>query len=1088
MQRIGVQLAADGAAEYLATLKSGADAEQAIGAAATDAVRGVNALDDGAQRASKGVIEFGKDGNITVRMLDGLEGASGDAAKDALGLGEDASKAAGGIDGLGDAADRAGKESTSLGDDAEKGGEGLSFLEHAAVGAARKLGELAVEGAQAAAQAIVDFAKDGIKAAGDFEGGMNTFAATVGGELDTSGLHLDDFKQLFISLGRDLPVSTAEVQQAAIEMSKGGIDPATIAAGGLKQALQFAAASGLGLADAAQISAKILQGWTPLAASAADKTAFFASSTDLLTKATTAAATNVDQLSLGLFNVQGTAQSAGVSFNDTVTTLALLTPSFNSSATAGDSMKNMISRLIPQTDTAAKAMADLGLLTQDGTSAFYDANGAFLGMRHAAGLLDKAFDGLSDAQRAERLQTIFGNDAKNAANVLIKAGIKGYDDITKKIALQNGVAEQAAKKQQGFNVATDNLMGSLEALQITIFSAALPALTKIVGLLAGGINVVTDYAAATLEGKTALSGIASFIGATAVPALVGLTAATTAYAVASGLAAIGGVQNLGLALVLVGQRAILAAGSLTAAAGAAALAALPFIAIGAAVAVTALKFQEFNAKVAGATQQLLNSKPFWTDGTTALENYGAASEATQQKLAPVANALRGQRDLLEQQVESLGRRAAAGLVTDEQYQKEFESLNAQANALQIASHQLDDMVGAELKAQAASLTATAALDTMRGGTEELGGQVHLTADEMEKFIKKIEDIKEKGGAALQGYATTQSEFLGGVEQRQADHAATIADLEAKKQKATTDEQKQGIDDQIRQANDSYHDQEQAAAASYVRQQKEQQQHLGQMLIDYTVAQAQLGNISKDKAAIITSALEKEYGLQKSSVASTFLEMAGSIDKFAHSSNQDVSSLTKTLHDQQGQAADTQRAMDGYAKTYTATAVNNFIDAKGDADDYIESLETVPTRVQSTMELPSIDERDREMRTIRDHINDIPNTKSVIINVEYRERGAPTSGRATGGPMTAMQPYLVGERGPEMIIPDRDSYVLNASETRRAMASPPMGGSNSSYSRVTNLSVTIQGNGVTYGDVVAGVRAGLQAEGQDADVRIRTGVQ
>ena len=45
---------------------------------------------------------------------------------------------------------------------------------------------------------------------------------------------LDKFKNLFIGLGRDLPVSTAEVQQAAINLVKGGIDPATVAAGGLR--------------------------------------------------------------------------------------------------------------------------------------------------------------------------------------------------------------------------------------------------------------------------------------------------------------------------------------------------------------------------------------------------------------------------------------------------------------------------------------------------------------------------------------------------------------------------------------------------------------------------------------------------------------------------------------------------------------------------------------------------------------------------------------------------------------------------------------------------------------------------------------
>lgn len=1088
MQRVGVALAADGAAEYFATLDRVNQAGAALISATQSLVAALNRYDDQAGKAGQATAELVADTKPAEQAFHQLDMFAGDAGESVLGVGKDASKAAGGVDGLGDAADRAGEESKGLGDDAEEGARGLSFMEQAAVGAARKLGELAVEGAAAAAQAIVDFAKDGIKAAGDFEGGMNTFAATVGQELDTSGLHLDDFKQLFISLGRDLPVSTAEVQQAAIEMSKGGIDPATIAAGGLKQALQFAAASGLGLADAAQISAKILQGWVPLAASAADKTAFFSSSTDLLTKATTAAATNVDQLSLGLFNVQGAAHSTGVSFNDTVTTLALLTPAFNSSASAGDSMKNMLLSLIPKSSAAASAMADLGLLTKNGTSAFYDAQGSFIGMRATAEKLQKALGGLSEAQRTEALRTIFGNDALNAANVLVQAGAKGYDDITKKIALQNGVAEQAAKKQEGFNVALDNMGGSLEALQITIFSAALPALTSLVNLVAKGINVITDYAAATLEGKTALAGIASFIESSAIPVITGLTAGVAAWAIVQAVQA--------TPAVLASIPAIIAQTTAFIANAAAVTAALaPYALIAVAVAGIAVAYKGLQDQLASVTDRVLAGSQAWQASVQALANYDAASEEAKAAAQGQADMLRSlqteQRGAIEQYALHTAAYQQFGIAsgqTAESLEAERLAINARGDAIIAGTTALNDQVQAEIKTQAASLTATAALEDMRSGTEQMGDQVSLTAEEMEKFAQKIVDIRDKGGAALQGYATTQSEFLDGVESRQAEHAAQIEELERKKQDATTAEQKQGIDDQIKQVNDSYRDQETAAAKSYARQQAEQRQHLGQMLLDYTVTQAQLGNISMDKASQITGALEKEYGLQKSSVASTFTAMAASIDQFAHSSNQDVSTLTATLHDQQRQAADTQHAMDNYAKTYEAEAVSNFLDAKSDADDYIESLESIPSRVQSTMLLPDIDDRDREIRTIRDHINDIPETKKVIIDVEYREHGAPTSGRASGGPMTAMQPYLVGERGPELIIPDRNSYVLNASETRRAMASPLVGsgGATNYYGPSYTIAVDARGSNLTEAHITQAVQRGLRAEGNEADIRIRTG--
>jgi hypothetical protein len=42
-------------------------------------------------------------------------------------------------------------------------------------------------------------------------------------------------------------------------------------------------------------------------------------------------------------------------------------------------------------------------------------------------------------------------------------------------------------------------------------------------------------------------------------------------------------------------------------------------------------------------------------------------------------------------------------------------------------------------------------------------------------------------------------------------------------------------------------------------------------------------------------------------------------------------------------------------------------------------------------------------------------------------------RANGGPVTAGAPYLVGERGPELVVPTANAMVLDASRTERAMS-------------------------------------------------------
>lgn len=415
---------------------------------------------------------------------------------------------------------KADKAIAGFGDTADKTFKQMPSLADIATGALHRVGAMAIEVFAQAGQAAVGFITDSIGAAGDFEAGMNRFSAVAGQAIEDAGLELKDFRDQFIQIGKELPVSTAEVQEAAIEMAKGGIEPATIAAGGLKQVIQFAAAADLDLAQASTIAAKALGGWTDMAASADEKAQFLAHSTDLLQKAANASTVDVDELALGLYNVQGTAKLAGVSFDETVTALAQFAPAFGSSADAGTSFKAFLGRLQPSTKPAIAAMKDLGLYTDGAGSAFYDAKGNFIGMEAVAGKLKNATKGLSEAQRVQALQTIFGQDAIRVAAILSEQGAEGYNNMADALAKQNSVQDMAAQKQAGFNTALDNFKGSVEALQITIGTVLLPILTDLFNnYLAPGINILTDITDAIFGNDEAfnrlsptLQSVVSFVG------------------------------------------------------------------------------------------------------------------------------------------------------------------------------------------------------------------------------------------------------------------------------------------------------------------------------------------------------------------------------------------------------------------------------------------------------------------------------------------------------------------------------------------------------------------------------------------------
>jgi len=393
-----------------------------------------------------------------------------------------------------------------------KTADGVTARGSAMQGVFQGVGMAAVDMAAQAGGALVDFVGDSISAAGDFEGGMNLFAAAAG---DMGQAELGEFKDLFLSLGKELPVSTQEVQDAAIALVRGGIDPAVVEAGALRDSLLFAAAAGMDLEKAAELTVKQLGTFVPVGASVEEQTRFMAESQELLVKAANASTLDVEALGDAMLQAGGQAQAAGLDYDDFVTTMGLISPAFGSASEAGTSFKNFLVRLQPSTKPAAEAMAELGLLTEDGASKFYDAEGAFIGMEQASQLLQEATKDLTEAERVKYLQTIFGNDAMGAANALANGGAEAYQNFAAKMADANGVQEQAAATQQGFNFQMENLMGSLEALQITIGSAVLPVLTAFIADgVTPAVNAITAFTEQVSGADDPLQAVADLLGLT----------------------------------------------------------------------------------------------------------------------------------------------------------------------------------------------------------------------------------------------------------------------------------------------------------------------------------------------------------------------------------------------------------------------------------------------------------------------------------------------------------------------------------------------------------------------------------------------
>lgn len=409
-----------------------------------------------------------------------------------------------GTRGIDDSMGRAERATDDFADSSEANFRRVDGMTEILIGGFRRVGEAVVNMAFDAGAALAGFVADSVTVAGDYEATLNKFSAVTGDAMSQAGMEVDDFSDLFLELGATTVFSAQEAADAAVELAKGGIAPATIAAGGLEATLNLAAAGGLELAAAGEIVAKQLGVW-------ADKGVDAEEVTNLLAQAANASTVDVDELANGLASAQGRAAAMGVEYDDLVQTMATIAPGFNSASEAGTSLNNFLARLIPTTDAAKDAMADLGLATSDGQSVFFDAQGNFIGMEATIGLLSSATAGLSEEEKSLALQTIFGNDAMGAAALLAAQGVPAYNAMGEAMATAGTAAEQADAMNRGWNASVSALMGSIETGQISVIKPFLDSMAPYVDMVTQAVNATFAWAASIASADDPMAALVSSI-------------------------------------------------------------------------------------------------------------------------------------------------------------------------------------------------------------------------------------------------------------------------------------------------------------------------------------------------------------------------------------------------------------------------------------------------------------------------------------------------------------------------------------------------------------------------------------------------
>lgn len=462
-----------------------------------------------------------------------------------------------------------------------------------------------------AAVGLAGVAAAGVKLEAEFSATMNQMAAVAG--VPAKGI--EELSALAMKMGADTVFSASDAADAMLELAKGGLTAAQIQAGALAATLQLAAAGGLELGAAATFMSNAMNTFGLQAKDAAKVSAALAGGAN-------ASSASVESLGQALAQVGPGAKTAGLSLEETVAVLAAFDNAGIKGSDAGTSLKTMLTRLVPQTDKAAGAMADLGLK-------FTNAEGEFDDIATISEKLRKQLSKLSAEERTTALATIFGSDATRAATVLMGEGAAGIQKYTKATSDLGAAQRVADARMKGTAGSLEALKGSAETAALAIGQMLAPfvqTLAKHLTSLANGftknkdilvplIAVLTTFAATVWAINKAVAAVRATTAAyTAVKGL--LTAATVAETKATTANTVAVTANTAAT-----GRAAVASGALATSTTAAAAG------IGATTAAATAGIAVFGAYAAAAAAATAGLYAFWKLATKVTEGGGDATFA-----------------------------------------------------------------------------------------------------------------------------------------------------------------------------------------------------------------------------------------------------------------------------------------------------------------------------------------------------------------------------------------------------------------------------------------------------------------------------
>ena len=311
-----------------------------------------------------------------------------------------------------------------------------------------------------------------IKTAADFEAGMSKVAALSG----ATGDDLKMLEDIAKEMGATTKYSATESADALSYMALAGWDAEQMAAG-LEPSLKLAGASGMQLAECTDIVTDTMSMFGMKASEATKMT-------DMLAYAQANSNTDVQQLGEALKYCGASANAMGYDLADTTALLGTFADQGLKGSSAGTTLNAMFRDMKKNAEDGKIAIGDKNV-------AIVDANGNYRDMTDILADVQKATEGMTQAERDMALSSIWGTEALKGVNMAFEAGVPKIREFEDGIRKSDGAAsEMYDTMQNNLKGAIDNMKSAFEGVMITIGERLIPIFQNVVD---GITNMLTWF-------------------------------------------------------------------------------------------------------------------------------------------------------------------------------------------------------------------------------------------------------------------------------------------------------------------------------------------------------------------------------------------------------------------------------------------------------------------------------------------------------------------------------------------------------------------------------------------------------------------